>query len=206
MEGGFPLDFQNYFAGIEPGGLVDKYEIKLLICYLLSTISEPLTDDQLNFIFQSEGLVNYFSYTVSLKELLESGHIVMIDLGDEKRYKVTALGLDSSRKLQSSLPRSLKDKVVEVALQLLTRLERKKNVDITLKRVNDGYLVECRILDVGSDLMKLSMYANNETQAEIMKLNFEKQIDLLYRTILAIGIGNKDAFSGLLNSFESSQK
>jgi len=196
------LDFQNYFAGIEPGGLVDKYEIKLLICYLLSTISEPLSNDQLNFIFQSEGLVNYFSYTASLKELLESGHITEVEQGGEKKYKVTPLGLDSSRKLQSSLPRSLKDKVVEVALQLLTRLERKKNVDITLKRVDDGYLVECRILDVGSDLMQLSMYANNETQAEIMKLNFEKQIDLLYRTILAVGIGNKDAFSELLDNFD----
>ena len=196
------MDFETYFAGIEPGGLVDKYEIKLLICYLLSTVSEPLTADQINFIFQSEGLVNYFSYTAAFKELLETGHIEEIGQGGEKKYKITPLGIDNSNKLQSSLPRSLRDKVVAVALQLLTRLERKKNVEITLKHVEDGYLVRCRILDVGSDLMELTMYANNETQAEIMKLNFEKQIDLLYRTILAVGIGNRENLGDLLEDFK----
>lgn len=197
------MDFENYFAGIEPGGLVDPYEIKLLVCYLLSAISEPLTPDQLNYVFQSEGLVNYFSYTSALKGLLETGHIEEIEQDGEKKYSITPLGLESSHRLQSSLPRSLRDKVVAVALQLLTRLERKKNVNITLTHVEDGYLVECRILDVGSDLMRLTMYANNETQAEIMKLNFEKQVDLLYRTILAVGIGNKDAFGELLDSFDA---
>ena len=196
------MDFETYFAGIEPGGLVDKYEIKLLICYLLSTVSEPLTADQINYIFQSEGLVNYFSYTAAFKELLETGHIQEIEYGKEKKYKITPLGIDSSNKLQSSLPRSLKDKVVAVALQLLTKLERKKNVDITLEHVKDGYLVRCRILDVGSDLMDLSMYANNETQAEIMKLNFEKQIDLLYRTILAVGIGNRENLEELIKDYK----
>ena len=93
--------------------------------------------------------------------------------------------------------------MVSVALQLLTRLERRKNVEITLKHVEDGYLVQCRILDVGSDLMQLTMYANNETQAELMKLNFEKHIDLLYRTVLAVGIGNRDAFQELVDSFET---
>ena len=197
------MDFEHYFAGIEPGGLVDPYEIKLLVCYLLSTISEPLTPDQLNYVFQSEGLVKYFSYTSALKGLLESGHIEETNQNGELKYKITPLGLDSAHKLQSSLPRSLKDKVVAIALQLLTKLERKKNVDITLKHVEDGYLVQCRIQDVGSDLMQLTMYANNETQAEIMKLNFEKQIGLLYRTILAVGIGNKNAFGELLDSFET---
>lgn len=197
------MNFENYFAGIEPGGLVDPYEIKLSICYLLSAISEPLTPDQLNFVFQSEGLVNYFSYTAALKGLLESGHIKEIIRNGEKKYQITPLGLDSAHKLQSSLPRSLRDKVVSVALQLLTRLERRKNVEITLKHVEDGYLVQCRILDVGSDLMQLTMYANNETQAELMKLNFEKHIDLLYRTVLAVGIGNRDAFQELVDSFET---
>lgn len=199
------MDFENYFAGIEPGGLVDKYEIKLLVCYLLSTISEPLTPDQLNYVFQSEGLVNYFSYTAALKELLETGLVTEVEEDGEQKYAVSPLGLDSAQKLESSLPRSLKDKVVSIALQLLTRLERKKNVEICLKRTDDGYLVECRILDVGSDLMQLSMYASNETQAEIMKLNFEKHIDLLYRTILAVGIGNRNAFTTLLNDFDPSQ-
>ena len=46
------------------------------------------------------------------------------------------------------------------------------------------------------------MYANNETQANIMKLHFEQHTDLLYRTILAIGIGDKKAFSELLGAFE----
>ena len=87
------MDFNEYFAGIEPGGLKDTYDIKLLICYLLSTITEPLSPDQLNYIFQSEGLVNYFSYTVALKELLESGHIKETKSELDTKYAITPLGL-----------------------------------------------------------------------------------------------------------------
>lgn len=195
------MDFDRYFAGIEPGGLHDTYEIKLLICYLLSSISEPLTPDQLNFIFQSEGLVNYFSYTTALKELLESGLIRETSEAGTVQYTITPLGTDSARKLQSSLPRSLRDKVVNVALRLLTRLERQKKVEVIQNKVEDGYLVECRIADVGSDLLRFSIYANNQAQADIMKVHLERNTDLLYRTILAIGIGDKSAFTGLLDAF-----
>lgn len=205
FDGGTNMDFDGYFAGIEPGGLKDPYDVKLLICYLLSTISEPLSEEQLNFIFQSEGLVNYFSYTVALKELLESGHIKPVTEQDQTKYAITELGQDSSQKLQSSLPRSLRDKVVSTALQLLTRLERRKNVEISLEHVEDGYLVHCRIKDVGSDLLQLTMYANNEIQAKIMKIHFERDTDLLYRTILAIGVNDKAAYEDLIKTFHQKE-
>ena len=89
------MDLTNTFAGIEPGGLKDTYDIKLssVTC---STITEPLSPDQLNYIFQSEGLVNYFSYTVALKELLESGHIKETKANRTPNMPLLPLGLDSA--------------------------------------------------------------------------------------------------------------
>lgn len=193
------MDFEQYFAGIEPGGLTDKYEIKLLICYLLSTVKEPLSEEQLNAIFQSEGLVNYFSYTAALKELVENGLILPQNPEDKHSpYQITALGEDSALKLQSSLPRSLRDKVVDTAMKMIASLERNRNISLNMRRVEDGYLVECRIADIGSDLMRLELYASNEAQAEWMIKSLEDRSDLLYRVILAVATRDQTLISKLL--------
>ena len=53
--------------GIGIGGMTDKYEIKILICYLLYSVHAPLSREQLNLIFQEEQLVNYFSFCYALR-------------------------------------------------------------------------------------------------------------------------------------------
>lgn len=152
----------------------------------MSTVKEPLTEEQLNTIFQSEGLVNYFSYSGALKELMENGLILPVDPNQKhSAYKITSLGEDSALKLQSSLPLSLRDKVVDIAMRLIANLERKRNIHVEIHRVDDGYMIDCRITDIGSDLMHLELYASNETQAEWMAKSIEEKSDLLYRLILA---------------------
>ena len=44
------MDFDSFFAGIEPGGLKDIYEIKILV-YLLYSVKEPLTKEQIDAVF-----------------------------------------------------------------------------------------------------------------------------------------------------------
>lgn len=193
------MDFEQYFAGVEPGGFKDKYEIKLLVCYLLSTVRTPLTEAQLNAIFQNSGLVNYFAYTTAFAELKESDMIApAADADGKEAYRITELGEDSVRKLEDNLPRSVRDAVVETAMRLLSQLERNRNVAVTTETTEDGTVVRCRILDVGSDLMDLKLYASNPSQADWLAEAFREKSDYLYRVILATATQDQKLLNDLL--------
>lgn len=52
------MEFDAFDAGIELGGLRNREEIRLLICYLLKTIDKPLEKSQLNDAVLENGLAN----------------------------------------------------------------------------------------------------------------------------------------------------
>ena len=62
----------TFLKNDEPGSLSDIYEIKILICYLLSCIEKPLSKEQVNYVFQFNSIVNYFSFCQALKELIDT--------------------------------------------------------------------------------------------------------------------------------------
>ena len=64
-------------AGVPPGGLHSREEIRLLLCYLAGRLAQPLTAALAEQVFAGEGLANYFEYTAALHALLEAGQLTM---------------------------------------------------------------------------------------------------------------------------------
>ena len=52
FKGVLTMDNNTFSEGIAPGGLRDRAEIKLLVCYLLKTLNKPLSRTQINEILQ----------------------------------------------------------------------------------------------------------------------------------------------------------
>ena len=74
---------QSAFSeGIAPGGLRDKPQIKLLVCYLLKMLDKSLTRSQINEIFQEYPVANYFEVNEALSELIKNG-MIHSDLGED---------------------------------------------------------------------------------------------------------------------------
>ena len=57
------MEFDAFTGGIEPGGLRSKDEIRILICYLLTSVSAPLSREDILSIMQENGFANYFEVT-----------------------------------------------------------------------------------------------------------------------------------------------
>lgn len=167
------MDELDLIAGIGPGGMHDKYEVKILICYLLNNCSKPITQDQLNFIFQNEKIVNYFTYSDAISELFKSEHIFEKEHSDHKKYLyLNELGVTTSQTLKHMLPRSLKDNVIAACMKLLAKLKTEKENEVTVTPFGTGFNVECIIHDTDFDLMKLTVFAPDEMQATRIKNNF----------------------------------
>lgn len=192
------MAYEAFDAGVEPGGLRDKNEVKILICYLLKAVNKPLSFDHLNEILQRDGLVNYFEFAQAVKELLETGHIDLVENPDGPLYKVTKLGAGTAGLFERSLPFSVREKAVRTAVRLLAQLKREAENRVTItEEPSGGFRVACEILDNNDALMTVSLLVPAKEQAQAVKNEFLKDPETVYKGMLALLTGDPAALRTL---------
>ena len=91
------MDRNAFTADVRPGGLTEGLEIKILICYLLHHIHRGMSFAEINEVFRSKGIANYFEYSQEISRLLHSGHIVSKkEIDGVERFYITDLGIKTS--------------------------------------------------------------------------------------------------------------
>lgn len=187
------MAYEAMGAGVEPGGLRDTNEVKILVCWLLKSVGGPLSFDNLNEILAGDGLVNYFELAQAVQNLLNSGHIDLAD-GESERYRCTKLGAGTAALFERRLPRSVRDKAARDAVRLLARIRREaENRAEIVSEPAGGYRVRCRILDRGDALLELNLLVPTQEQAQLVKQNFTAQAESVYQGVLALLAGESAA-------------
>lgn len=195
------MDLNAFTAGVEPGGLNKTHEIKILVCYLLTNIGQHMTLPQINEALLKRGLVNYFELADAMSDLLESGHLTIRDvINDNDLYEVTPLGIQTAKEFGNSLPLSIREKALRSATALLARQKNERENVVTIDKVQDGYVVNMIISDIGSDLMNLSLFMPTEVEAEVIKRRFNTDPLLVYKGILALMTGDMKTVGELIPS------
>ncbi len=179
------MDFDAFDAGIELGGLRNRDDIRLLVCYLLKSVDAPMTRQMLNEAMQEDGLANYFEVGQAIEELLKTGNITADILDEDEVISVTPKGREAAELLQTSLPRTVREKAVNSAIRLTTRakIERENKIEVK-KEENGGYTITFTLFDRETELMKLSVYVSDSLQLEQVKQNFINDPVKVYSTII----------------------
>ena len=179
------MEYDAFDAGIELGGLRSRDDIRLLICYLLKSIDAPMTRQMLNDSMQEDGLANFFEVGQAIEELLKTGNITTDILQDEEVLIVTERGREAAELLQTSLPRTVREKAVNSAIRLTTRAKVERENKIEVKKEDDGgYTITFTLFDRGTELMKLSIYVVDSLQLETVKQNFINDPVKVYSSII----------------------
>ena len=179
------MDFDAFDAGIELGGLRNRDDIRLLVCYLLKSIDAPMTRQMLNDAMQEDGLANFFEVGQAIEELLKTGNITADILDDEEVISVTEKGRDAAELLQTSLPRTVREKAVNSAIRLTTRAKIERENKIEVKKEDDGgYTITFTLFDRNTEMMKLSIYVVDSLQLETVKQNFINDPVKVYSSII----------------------
>ena len=177
---------QNTFSeGIAPGGLREQTEIKLLVCYLLKALNRPLTRRQINEILQEYPIANYFEVNQAMSDLIKNGTVVSELQRDEECMLLTPQAKFDVASIERSLPRSIREKAVSAAIQVLTRerIKRESRVDVT--SLAQGYHVTFTVIDADTELLKLTVYVADASQIEVVKRNFFDRAVSLYSDIIS---------------------
>ena len=181
------MPIQDAFsAGVEPGGLYTSQEIKILICYMLLGVGEPMERQMVTELIAGNGMANFFETAAAVDELARQGHLTE----EEGRISLTETGRQVGDTLAGMIPYTLRERSVKAALQLLTRIRREQENTVELEKLDHGYRVTCTIQDSASPLMSVSLRVADDMQAGLIRENFLDAPTLLYRSLLAILTGD----------------
>ena len=179
------MEFDAFDAGIELGGLRNRDDIRLLICYLLKSVDAPMTRQMLNDAMQEDGLANFFEVGQAIEELLKTGNITADIMDEEEVISVTEKGRDAAELLQTSLPRTVREKAVNSAIRLTTKAKIERENKIEVKKEDDGgYTITFTLFDRDTEMMKLSIYVVDSLQLETVKQNFINDPVKVYSSII----------------------
>lgn len=177
-----------FTEGVEPGGLWNKNDIRILLCYILASVDGPLSREDIAQIVQGKALANYFEVGDAFASLLKQNHV---EQNEEGLYTVTATGRDIARNLDATLPLSVRDKALEAALRLMADVRARRENKVDVAETEQGFQVTCHISGGAMDLMSVSLYVPDRAQAELVEQNFYRDPEGVYKILLSALTGDK---------------
>ena len=111
----------------------------------MRAVDAPISKQNLNDSMLQDGLANYFEINQAISELLKNGTIDMdIDENGEELLTATEKGKDIADTLETSLPKTVREKAVNSAIKLMTLAKTMRKQD--RNRIRSGRRLLCHIL------------------------------------------------------------
>ena len=170
-------------AGVTLGGLYNTAEIKILICYILSAIKEPVPAAMLSNELHFAGLANGFEVSDAIVSLSESGHIKSTDSSDTA-YVITEKGKLIAEELKTSISYTVKDRAFAVTVKMLSHIKNIEQTEFEVVRENDVPYIVCTVKDSSLPLMSIKILLSDEGQATAIKERFLENPTEIYLNII----------------------
>ncbi len=199
------MAFDTFDEGINYGGVRSKNEIRTLICYLFDSINKPLDKETVTEAIQKQGLANYFETSSCFDDLISHNNLKR-DENNPELYTLTANGKMVANQLENTLPTTVKEKAYSCALELLEQRRIEKENAVKITKTDKGYNVNCSISGGDVNLISLDIYAPDIKQAKLIKKNFHKNPELLYKVIMGTITKDNDLVKDCLNEIRSFKK
>lgn len=177
------MEFDALTQGVAPGGLVSSSEIKVLICYILKSVKEPVPATKLCELLNYEGIANAFEVSDNIESLLQNNHIICVNSADES-YTTTDSGNGIAETLKTSVPISIREKACKATFKMLSRIRNTKETDIAITREGENTFITCSALDNNAVIMSVKLLVTDENQAVAIKNKFLDDPSEIYSKIV----------------------
>ena len=164
------------------GFIHDRLDIKILILFVLRRLPGTVDPETLLELCQCDGGIGYFDYSDCLSELVESGHIEE----SEEGFRITEKGARNADAVESSLPYSVRMKVLRLLGPVEERMRRAAM--ITARHIVDenGCTVELAMSDGKGEVAHLQLLCTGEDQARQIEKRFRRNAESYYQKIMEL--------------------
>lgn len=170
-------------AGVARGGLFSTAEIKILICYILNAIDEPVPVEMLANVLHYEGLANAFEVSDAIVSLASKNQIAACD-ENEQTYTVTQSGKNTANTLKSSLSSVVKERAYLAVMKMFAKFKNAKDNTFEITKENGGTYLSCSALDGGKPFITVKMLITDEEQAGFIRERFLENPSAIYSKII----------------------
>lgn len=165
------------------GFIHDKFDIKILILFILQRLPDAIDPDSLAELTLCDDGISYFDYAECVAELVESGHVSE----ENGKYLITEKGRQNGKITESSLPYSVRMKAEKAAAKAANIQRRSAMIRSSHKNRDNGEsIVSLSLSDDFGTIMSLELLTGSEDEAKKIENNFHKNAEVLYGQIADI--------------------
>ena len=160
---------------------------RVMILYMLNQVEYPLTNTQItNFILEKE-YTNYFTVQEILSDLISSQLITAESTHNNTRYRITPYGQAALGFFHVKISDAIKEDIRTYFVEHDFDLKQETSVYADYYKVpGEGYAVRCRIRNLETDIVDLTLHVSGRQQAEAVCQNWKKNHFPIYETLMDI--------------------
>lgn len=160
------------------GFIHDMMDVKVLILYVMSRSSYPMSVQDIYEVCYVDDCLSYFDVCTAIPEMVKSGHLTQLEDGN---YEITQKGRDDGALTADSLVFTVRQKAENAIAKFNRQLKRSSFVKTQiLPRDGGEYSVIMTLDDEMSNLMTLELVAPDQRQAVRLSRMFEIKAESLY--------------------------
>ncbi len=172
------------------GFIHDMMDVKVLILYVMSRVSDPVDTQQLYELCYQDECLSYFDVCTAVPELVDSGHLQKV--GDE-HYEITQKGREHCTLTEDSIAFSVRQRAENAVAVFNRQLRRSCFVKTGTEPGDNGdFTVRMALSNETGTLMTMELMAPNQRQALRLSKLLEKKAEEIYNLTMASLLDEED--------------
>ena len=172
------------------GFIHDMLDVKILILFVMSRVSYPVTNGEIYELCYQDECLSYFDVCTAIPEMVKSGHLKEVE--DEK-YVITEKGKADGSLTEDSIAFTVKQRAENAVAKYNRQIRRSSFVRTqVIPRDSGDFSVIMALDDEMGNLMTLELMAPDQRQAVRLGKLFEKKAEMVYNLTMAELLDEED--------------
>ena len=172
------------------GFIHDMLDVKILILFVMSRVSYPVTIGEIYELCYQDECLSYFDVCTAIPEMVKSGHLKQ---QDEEKYVITDKGKADGSLTEDSIAFTVKQRAENAVAKYNRQIRRSSFVKTQIiPRDSGDYSVIMSLDDEMGNLMTLELMAPDQRQAVRLGRLFEKKAEMVYNLTMAELLDDED--------------
>lgn len=172
------------------GFIHDMMDVKVLILYVMSRVSYPVTETEIYELCYQDECLSYFDVCTAIPEMVESGHLIRQEQG---KFVITEKGRETGDLTADSIAFTVKLKAENAVAKFNRQMRRSSFVKTqVIPRESGDYSVVMSLDDEMGNLMTLELVAPDQRQAVRLSKLFEKKAENVYNLTMTELLDEED--------------
>lgn len=165
---------------------------KLMVLYILSRVSFPLTNAQLTAFILEKEYTNYFNIQRAISELLDDAYIEAKTIRNNTLYRITENGLETLLFFDNMISSGIKEDIEAYLTQNKYQLQAEVSSPAEFYQVKKGeFVAHLSVIERDTPIIDLTLTVTTEEEASRICNNWKDKSSDVYSYLMSSLLENK---------------